>query len=85
MALIGNLVIIALWLMGFVMLLRFLLAFVDPSGQTALSGFAMRMTEPLYAPLRRLIPPVGVFDLSPLVAWLLLIILQMIFRAVWPA
>ena len=85
MAIIGNLVILALWLMGFVMMLRFLLAFVDPSGQTAISAIAMRITEPIYAPIRRLIPPMGVIDLSPLVAILLLFILQTIFRAVWPA
>lgn len=85
MALIGNFVILALWLMGLAMMLRFLIRFVDPSGQSALSAFFARVTEPIYAPIRRLIPPMGIIDPSPLVAILLLFILQMIFRAVWPA
>jgi YggT family protein len=32
------------------------------------------LTEWLLGPLRRLIPPLGMFDISPLVAWLLLIL-----------
>ncbi len=84
MAIIGTLVILALWAMWIAMILRFLIRFVDPSGQTALSAFFVRVTEPIYAPIRRLIPPMGVIDLSPLVAILLLFILQKIFSVVWP-
>ena len=32
------------------------------------------LTDWLLEPLRRLIPPLGMFDVSPLVAWLLLIL-----------
>jgi YggT family protein len=32
------------------------------------------LTDWLLEPLRRLIPPLGMFDISPLVAWLLLIL-----------
>jgi YggT family protein len=38
--------------------------------------FLMNVTEPLLAPLRRTIPPLGPFDLSPLVAIFIVIILQ---------
>jgi YggT family protein len=34
------------------------------------------MTEWLVAPIRRVLPPVGMFDLSPLVAWLALTVLR---------
>ena len=37
-----------------------------------------RMTEPLYRPIRRVMPDLGALDLSPLVVLLLLIILQSI-------
>lgn len=35
-----------------------------------------RMTEPLYRPIRRLMPDLGALDLSPMVVLLIIIILQ---------
>jgi YggT family protein len=40
-----------------------------------------RMTEPLYRPIRRVMPDLGALDLSPMVVLLIIIILQ---RAVLP-
>jgi YggT family protein len=37
-----------------------------------------RLTEPLLGPLRRVIPPAGMFDLSPIVAFVILWVLQQI-------
>ena len=37
-----------------------------------------RLTEPFLAPLRRMIPPVGMFDVSPIVAFIILWLLQMV-------
>jgi YggT family protein len=38
--------------------------------------FLIRTTEPLLAPLRRMVPTVGMFDISPIVAFLILWLLQ---------
>jgi YggT family protein len=38
--------------------------------------FLIRITEPLLVPLRRSIPPVAMFDVSPIVAFLILWLLQ---------
>lgn len=38
--------------------------------------FLMNVTEPLLGPLRRIVPMVGMFDISPLVAFIILWILQ---------
>ena len=50
--------------------------------------FLIRMTEPLMRPLRRKIRPVGMFDSSPIVALLILWVLQAIVAATllkgWP-
>jgi YggT family protein len=35
-----------------------------------------RMTEPLYRPIRRIMPDLGALDLSPMVVLLIIIILQ---------
>lgn len=34
--------------------------------------WAYRLSEPILGPLRRVLPPLGMFDISPIVAWLLL-------------
>lgn len=34
--------------------------------------WSYRLSEPILGPLRRVIPPLGMFDISPIVAWLLL-------------
>ena len=39
------------------------------------------ITEPIIAPLRRFIPRLGMFDITPLVAIILLIVLQQIVRS----
>lgn len=45
-------------------------------------NYALRtVTEPIVAPLRRFIPPIGMFDITPLVAILLLFALQRIVRS----
>jgi YggT family protein len=41
-----------------------------------------RMTEPLYRPIRRIMPDLGALDLSPMVVLLIIIILQ---QAILPA
>lgn len=38
--------------------------------------FLVRATDPLLVPLRRIIPPLGVFDISPIVAFLLIWLFQ---------
>ncbi len=39
------------------------------------------ITEPVIAPLRRVIPPLGMFDITPLVAIILLFVLQRIIKS----
>jgi YggT family protein len=38
--------------------------------------FLVNATEPLLGPLRRVIPPLGMFDISPIVAFLILWLFQ---------
>jgi YggT family protein len=46
------------------------------SSVNRLLRFLVRATEPVLAPFRRLIPPVGMFDISPILVMLLLQLLQ---------
>jgi YggT family protein len=65
---IGTLVFL-LWLLVFG---RVLLSWFDPGGRTQVGRLLYQATEPLLAPVRRLLPSTGMFDFSPLIVLLLL-------------
>ena len=54
---------------------RVIVSWTNPTGGGTLTAFLYQATEPILAPIRRLIPPMGGFDLSPMIALLLLSIL----------
>ena len=68
--------LIGLWLLIFA---RVILSWVDPMGRTRLGAFIIQTSEPLLAPIRKLLPRTGMFDLSPLVV---LLVLGALMRAV---
>jgi YggT family protein len=39
-------------------------------------GFVMRVTDPIILPLQKIIPPIGIFDLSAMIALILISLLQ---------
>ena len=64
-----------------VLLLRAVMSWFPPSssgGFTAVFRIVMDLTEPVLAPLRRVIPPAGMFDLS----FTVLIVFMFILRGV---
>lgn len=42
-----------------------------------------RILQPIYAPIRRVIPPVGMFDFTPIVVLVLIQVLVMILTAIF--
>lgn len=62
-------------------LIRFISAWFVFSRNTFL-GFVKRVTDPVILPAQRMIPPVGMFDLSAIVVLILIWILQAIVMAV---
>jgi YggT family protein len=55
-----------------VVLARVLLSFVDPAGRSRFAPFILSTTEPLLAPIRKILPKTGMLDFSPFVAILVL-------------
>ncbi len=55
---------------------RVLLSWVDPTGNMRISQILRELTEPIIAPIRNIMPNMGMFDFSPIVAMLLLQALQ---------
>lgn len=57
---------------SFAIIGRALLSWFDPGMQTPVGRFLRDITEPIIAPIRQVMPRFGMFDLSPIVALLLL-------------
>jgi len=56
----------------FLVIGRVLFSYIEPSGRSAFSQFLVAITEPILAPIRQFMPRLGMFDLSPMVAIILL-------------
>ena len=56
------------WLL---LIARVLLSWTNPTGGGGLTAFIYQATEPILAPIRRVLPPTGGVDWSPLIAMLL--------------
>jgi YggT family protein len=68
-----GLILMILWLL---VLGRVLMSWVDPMGRTQIGGFLIQATEPILAPVRRLMPQTGMFDFSSLIVLLVLGVLM---------
>jgi len=66
---VADLVLQTLW---WVVLGRILISWFDPAGSGRIARILIEMSEPILAPLRRILPPLGGIDWSPLVTMLLL-------------
>ena len=71
-----QLAFLAIWLL---VLGRVFLSWFDPAGRSQVGSFVVAATEPLLAPIRRVLPPMGAVDLSPPVV---LIVLGILWRVV---
>jgi len=65
------------WVLTVAIIFRAILSWFSPRPTNMLAVIIYRVTEPVLAPLRRVIPRVGMLDFSPLVA---IILLQLIRR-----
>jgi YggT family protein len=69
-------------LLSLAILARVLLSWVRVSPYHPAVEFLYRLTEPILAPLRRIIPPLGMVDISPVIALFLLQIIQQVLVAI---
>ncbi len=65
-----------------ILFLRVMLSWfrIDPYSN-AFARLLYALTEPVLEPIRAILPPAGMIDFSPLVAFLLLAVIQMVLRA----
>jgi YggT family protein len=60
---------------------RILISWVDPTRRSQVSSFLYQVTEPILAPVRRVLPQTGMIDFSPMIVILILSVLLQMFRA----
>ena len=79
----GVFALVVSWTIGLLHLAIFLRVVTSWFGgsHSAIGRLAYRLTEWFLGPLRRALPPVGMADLSPIVAWFLLILAERLLLA----
>ena len=63
-------------------LVRVLLSWFRVAPYHPVVAFLYQITEPILRPLRNVIPPLGMIDISPIVALILMDIIRQIIRAI---
>ena len=71
-----ELLLLALFVLVFA---RVLISWVDPQGRNQASVFIIQTTEPILAPVRRMLPQTGMIDFSATIVLLVLFALMRIF------
>jgi YggT family protein len=64
------------YVFGMLIVIRSLLSWLSPRPGNVLVTYLTRVTEPLLAPVRRILPRTGIVDLSPLAVILILYLLS---------
>ena len=65
---IAQIVSAILTILTWIIVIRALISWVNPDPYNQIVQFLYRVTEPILMPIRRILPAMGGFDLSPIVA-----------------
>jgi YggT family protein len=69
-------------ILQFAIIIRALMSWFNPKPDNPLVIFLDGITEPILAPLRRIVPRLGMIDITPLVAILLMGVIQQVLSQV---
>ena len=65
---IAQIIGVILTILTWIIIIRALISWVNPGPYNPIVQFLYRVTEPILMPIRRILPALGGFDLSPIVA-----------------
>jgi YggT family protein len=68
------------FILQFAIIIRALMSWFNPSPENPIVRLVMEITEPVLAPLRRIVPKIGMIDITPIVAILLLNVIESMLR-----
>jgi len=77
---VGDVIALLLQLLWFAILIRALLSWFSPNPSNPLVQALDAITEPILQPLRQIIPRIGMLDITPLVALLVIGFLAQLVR-----
>ena len=75
---IADLLSLILTILLWAMIIRVILSWVNPDPHQPIVRLLIQITEPIMAPARRLIPPIGGLDLSPIAVFMLISLTRML-------
>ena len=76
MSLLASFIDILFYALNLAILLRVIISWLNVNPYNPLVSFIYQITDPILVPLRRIIPPLGMIDITPLVALILLRVIQ---------
>jgi len=71
-----DVVNLAFEVMMWLVVIRCILSFIRHNPYQPIIRFIYDITEPIMAPFRRLLPPAGGIDFSPIIVWMVLMLLR---------
>lgn len=75
---IADVLSVILTILFWALLIRVILSWINPDPRQPVVSALYQLTEPLMAPARRLIPPIGGLDLSPIFVFILISLTRML-------
>ena len=76
MSILYNFISILFYTLSIAIVARVLLSWFNVDPYHPIISFLDQITEPILSPLRRIIPPIGMIDITPIVALVLLQIIE---------
>ncbi|OGX30205.1 MAG: hypothetical protein A2879_01470 [Omnitrophica WOR_2 bacterium RIFCSPHIGHO2_01_FULL_49_10] len=74
---VAKLVELAITILYWLIIVRALISWVNPDPFNPIVQFLYRTTDPILAPIRKFLPPLGPIDISPIIAFFVLYFLKM--------
>ena len=76
-----NFVRVLFFILQFAIIIRALMSWFNPSPDNPIARIVYEITEPVLGPLRRIIPRIGMIDISPIVAILLMQVIESVLES----
>jgi YggT family protein len=77
----ANILQLLLQAMSLLIIGRALTSWFDPGMTSAVGKFLFNATEPVIGPIRRFVPSLGVIDISPIIALILIQVLRTLIQS----
>lgn len=81
MAFFMSFVLLFIQILSYAIIGRVIMSWIDQPGSMRVTQILNEVTEPILAPLRSVLPSMGMFDFTPIIAMLLLQVLEGLVRS----